>query len=135
YFLDLYALTCLRAAETSDRGATVSQNFDACGQTFGADRQWLAVYDPPAGTPRQSAYTGATPLVYDEFNNLTGPGPNSGGQWNKSTDGLTWANATNGVTVATEAQYSPFGADGYPAIDQQTGKVLEASGFPNANGT
>jgi hypothetical protein len=134
YFADLYALACLRAATTSDGGATVQQNFDACGQTPAADRQWLAVYDPPPGTPHQSAYTGATPLVYLEFNNLTGPGPNSGGQWNKSNDGLTYTNATKGVSFATESQYSPFGPDGYPAIDQQTGKVFQAAGFPNAGG-
>src|SRR5207248_10516951 len=82
-----------------------------------------------------SAYTGPTPLVYQEYNNLTGPGPNSGGQWNKSTDGLTYTNATNGVTPATEAVYSPFGPDGYPAIDQQTGKVFQAAGYPNGDGS
>src|SRR5205807_2767757 len=32
--------------------------------------------------------------------------------------------------TATEAQYSPFGGDGYPAIDQQTGKVFQAAGIP-----
>src|SRR2546429_4818120 len=30
---------------------------------------------------------------------------------------------------------SPFGADGYPAIDQQTGKVFQAAGNPNGDGT
>jgi hypothetical protein len=52
-----------------------------------------------------------------------------------STDGLTWTNATTGVTPATEAVYSPFGPDGYPAIDQETGKVFQAAGFPNSNRT
>src|SRR3982074_2583475 len=61
YFVDLYALTCLRTATTPDGGATTSQSFNACGQTPGADRQWFAVYDPPAGTPHQSAYTGPSP--------------------------------------------------------------------------
>src|SRR5437588_1856598 len=135
YFADLYALSCLRVATTSDGGATVAQNFLGCDGSPGADRQWLAVYDPPPGTPHDSAYTGPTPLVYLEYNNLTGPGPNSGAQWNKSTDGLNYSNATSGVTPATEATYSPFGPDGYPAIDQQTGKVLQAAGFPNGNGT
>jgi hypothetical protein len=135
YFADLYALACLRVATTSDGGATVAQNFLGCDGSFGADRQWLAVYDPPPGTPHDSAYTGATPLVYLEYNNLVGPGPNSGAQWNKSSDGLTYTNATNGVTPATESVYSPFGPDGYPAIDQQTGKVFQAAGFPNSNGT
>jgi hypothetical protein len=33
------------------------------------------------------------------------------------------------------ATYSPFGPDGYPAIDQQTGKVFQAAGFPHSDGT
>jgi hypothetical protein len=135
YFTDLYALLCDRTATTSDGGATVAQSFDGCGQAPGSDRPWLAVYDPPPGTPHLSAYAGPTPLVYEEYNNLNGPGPNSGGQWNLSTDGLSWTNATTGVTPATEATYSPFGPDGYPAIDQQTGQVFQAAGFPNGNGT
>jgi hypothetical protein len=135
YFVDLYALSCNRVATTSDGGAAVQQNFLGCDGNPGSDRPWLAVYDPPPGTPRDSAYTGPTPLVYQEYNNLVGPGPNGGGQWNKSTDGLTYTNATTGVTPATESTYSPFGPDGYPAIDQQTGKVFQAAGFPNADGT
>jgi hypothetical protein len=135
YFADLYALACLRVATTSDAGASVQQNFLGCDGSPGADRQWLAVYDPPPGTLKQSAYTGPMPLVYLEYNNLSGPGPNGGAQWNKSTDGLNYSNATNGVTPATESTYSPFGPDGYPAIDQQTGKVFQAAGFPNGNGT
>jgi hypothetical protein len=135
YFVDLYALSCLRVATTSDGGATVQQNFLGCGSSPGADRPWLAVYDPAPGTTQQSAYTGPTPLVYLEYNNLTGPGPNGGSQWNKSTDGLNYSNATSGVTPSTESTYSPFGADGYPAIDQQTGKVFQAAGFPNGDGT
>src|SRR6266702_6831666 len=58
YFVDLYALTCLRVATTGDGGGTVSQNvFPAgCAGIARADRQVLAVYDPPPGTPNQSAY-------------------------------------------------------------------------------
>jgi hypothetical protein len=135
YFADLYALACLRVAATADGGATVQENLLGCDGSPGADRQWLAVYDPPPGTPHDSAYLGPTPLVYLEYNNLVGPGPNSGGQWNMSTDGLNYTNATSGVTPATEATYSPFGPDGYPAIDQRTGKVFQAAGFPNGDGT
>ncbi len=134
YFIDLYGLLCDRAATTSDGGATVQQSFNGCGGQFGSDRPWLAVYDPPAGTPHQSAYSGPTPLIYEEYNNLNGSGPNNGAQWNRSTDGLNFTNATTGVTTATESTYSPFGADGYPAIDQQTGKVFQAAGFPNPDG-
>jgi hypothetical protein len=135
YFVDLYALACDRVATTSDGGASVQQSFLGCDGGAGSDRPWLAVYDPAPGTPHDSAYTGPSPLVYEEYNNLTGPGPDSGAQWNKSTDGLNYTNATNGVTPATESSYSPFGPDGYPAIDQQTGKVFQAAGFPNGDGT
>jgi hypothetical protein len=135
YFADLYALACLRVATTADGGATAQENLLGCDGSPGADRQWLAVYDPPPGTPHESAYLGPTPLVYLEYNNLVGPGPNGGGQWNMSTDGLTYTNATAGVTPATEATYSPFGPDGYPAIDQQTGKVFQAAGLANGDGT
>src|SRR5438094_5215156 len=136
YFADLYALACLRVAVTGpvNSGATDQEGFLGCGPTSpDADRQWLAVYDPAPGTSNQSAYQtahGQTPLVYLEFNNIVGPGPNGGAQWNKSTDGLTFASAT-GDEIPTTGQiglvYSPFGADGYPAIDQVTGKVFQAA--------
>src|SRR6266568_4826935 len=137
YFADLYALLCLRTATTSDGGATVSQEIypAGCSGVPGADRQWLAVFDPPGDIPHLSAYTGPTPLIYMEFNNLVGPGPNGGAQWTKSTDGLTYGNALADVPAGTAAVYSPFGPDGYPAIDQVTGSVFQAAGFPNQDGT
>ena len=122
YFVDLYALACNRVATTTDGGANVSQNFLGCGTNPSSDRPWLAVYDPPSGTPHQSAYTGPTPLAYQEYNNDV-----TGGQWNKSTDGL---NYTNALTVNQLS--APFGPDGYPAIDQQTGKVFQAAGSGNS---
>src|SRR5437870_9130135 len=82
YFADLYALACLRVAVTGpvNSGATDQEGFLGCGPTSpGADRQWLAVYDPAPGTSNQSAYKtahGQTPLVYLAFNNIVGPGPN-----------------------------------------------------------
>ena len=107
YFADLYALACVRATTTSDGGATVADNFlpvgGGCGTNPGADRQWLAVYDPAPSVPHQSAYAGPTPLIYLEYNNLIGPGPNGGAQWNKSTDGLTYTNATTHRTVTLTA--------------------------------
>ena len=131
YFADLWALACQRVAVTgpSNSGASDQENFLGCtgGTTPGSDRQWLAVYDPSPTTPHQSAYTGPAPLVYLVWNNLVGPGPNSGEQWSMSTDGLNYVNATADVTPATEASYSPFGGDGYPAIDQVTGKVFQAA--------
>src|SRR2546427_441145 len=52
-----------------------------------------------------------------------------------STDGLTYLNALANAPAGTGAVYSPFGPDGYPAIDQVTGKVLQAAGFQNSDGT
>src|SRR3989454_4657081 len=144
YFVDLYALLCLRTAVTTDGGATATQSVypAGCGGVPGADRQWLAVYDPPEDTPNQSAYTGPRPLIYLEYNNLV-----SGAQWNKSNSavdllpggpGLTYVAATKGTTSPCPANlsfYAPFGADGYPAIDQVTGKVFQAAGSQNTPGS
>jgi hypothetical protein len=138
YFSDLYALVCLRTVVTTDGGATASQNIypGGCAGIPGADRQWLAVYDPAPKTPNKSAYTGPRPLIYMEANNLI-----SGAQWNKSNSavdpdpngpGLTYTQATNGTTSmclddpTNPYPYAPFGADGYPSIDQVTGKVFQA---------
>src|SRR5205807_8316470 len=93
-----------------------------CSGVPGADRQWLAVYDPPPGTPNASAYTGQRPLIYMAYNNLA-----SGSQWTKSHDGLTYVGAP-----INPPSYAPFGADGYPAIDQVSGKVFQASGSGNS---
>jgi len=142
YFADLYALACLRTATTSDGGATVQNAIAGGCETTGpgADRQWLSVFDP-VGVTTQSPYTGPLPLVYLDYNDLglvAGSNyPNGGAQWNKSTDGLnyTQAIAGNPQVIGQAAPYAPFGADGYPAIDQVTGKVFEAAGFHNQDGT
>src|SRR2546426_5326037 len=107
YFADLYALSCLRVAVTADGGAHDTENFypGGCAGVPGADRQWLAVYDPAPGTVKSSAYTGPRPLIYLEYNNLLGT------QWNKSTDGLNYTNATAGeAPPGTGVTYLPFGA-------------------------
>ena len=64
------------------------------------------------------------PLTYMEYNNLQTTQANPA-YWVKSTDGLNYApaNSDNGN----------FGSDGYPAVDQLTGKVFEASGCPGGN--
>ena len=131
YFADLWALACQRVAATgpANSGASDQENFLGCdGSSPGSDRQWFAVYDPSPTTPHQSAYTGPTPLVYLVWNDLVGPGPNAGEQWNKSLDGINYTNATAGETPPGNGlNYSPFGGDGYPAIDQVTGKVFQAA--------
>src|SRR5213593_2932144 len=139
YFADLYALACLRVAVTGpvNSGASDTENFypGGCQGIPGADRQWLAIYDPPPGTPHDSAYTGPTPLIYLELNNLVGPWPDGGAEWTKSFDGLTYTHALSDVPPGTGAVYSPFGVDGYPVIDQQTGNVFQAAGLGNGDGT
>src|SRR5258708_10497416 len=124
YFADLYALACLRTATTTDGVATVSQEIypAVCSGIPGADRQWLAVYDPEPGTPNHSAYTGPKPLIHLEYNNVV-----SGAQWNKSNSavdvapggpGLTYVAATKGTTPPCASNlrfYAPFGADENPA--------------------
>ncbi|PZR83440.1 MAG: hypothetical protein DLM65_01855 [Candidatus Aeolococcus gillhamiae] len=163
YFSDLYALTCLRQATTTDGGATTNQQVypAACGASVppvAADRQWIAVWDPgPGHLAASSAYTGPFPLAYQEYNNLV-----TGAHWVKSNTsivpgdpGLTYTDATKKDTAvngnlcmdpnsANSPIYSPFGADGYISIDQVTGKVFQANysgssillniGTPDASG-
>src|ERR1700687_4372030 len=75
YFADLYGLVCLRVAVTgpTNSGAADQENAypGGCGKAVvpGADRQWLAGYDPAPGPPNQSAYKdagGPTPPIYFE---------------------------------------------------------------------
>jgi len=139
YFADLYALACFRTATTGDGGATVkSSTAGGCeGSGPGADRQWISVFDPPGGKSH-SPYNGPLPLLYLDYNDLgvVSSYPNGGSQWNRSTDGLNYFQAISGQPAGTAvANWAPFGPDGYPAIDQVTGDVLQAAGFPNGDGT
>jgi hypothetical protein len=146
YFADLYALACLRTAATADGGASVSQSVTGgCTNSGpGADRQWLAPWDPvPGVADPANAYKGPFPMIYMEYNNVA-----SGGHWVKSNSsldpqpggpGLNYFDATNGDTLPCNPNqsisfYAPFGADGYPSIDQVTGQVFQAE-YDNANTT
>src|SRR5439155_13887165 len=84
----------------------------------------------PAGSRNTSAYTGPNPLIYMEYNDLL-----YGAQWNKSNadndtspggPGLQFVNAEN-AGPGTVTGYAPFGADGYPSIDQVSGEVFQAA--------
>jgi hypothetical protein len=125
YFADLYALTCFRVATATNHGANAQQSAHGCDEYPGADRQWMALWDPQPGTA-QSPYTGPWPLNYMEYNHYvtsTGPGD---GAWIKTTDGLNWTSAS-ATTDSSGQGTDHFGADGYPSIDQITGKVFEAT--------
>ena len=140
YFADLWALACDRVATTTDGGATAKQNAYGCNSPTsnpssrpdGSDRQWLAVFDPKlTGVTSTAPDAALAPLTYMEYNNLqTIQGPCS--YWVKSSNGVDFTPANN--------DNGNYGCDGYPAVDQVTGDVLEASGgklnigVPDASG-
>jgi hypothetical protein len=155
YFADLYALACQRTMTTTNAGASVMENPAGCAVP-GSDRQWLLVYDPPRGTVPTSKYAGSLPLVYLEYNDVvTIPANGSTGPsyWTKSVPdavpgdpGLfyTPAHCAGVVGCPPAPERAVFGADGYPSIDQVTGKVFQATysgstiklniGTPDASG-
>lgn len=148
YFVDLWALACLRVAETPDHGATALQNAYGCQSATpactptttppcrpdGADRQWLVVFDPKlTGVTTASPYLGTVPLIYMEYNHCIEVAVGNGcSYWAKSTDGVNYSVAN--------CNCGNYGADGYPSIDQTTGDVFEPSngslniGVPDATG-
>lgn len=128
YFADLWALACDRVAATADRGATAVQNAYGCNSPTaspasrpdGSDRPWLAVFDPKlTGVTSTAPDRAQAPLAYMEYNNLqtTQASP---AYWVKSIDGVNYTPANSDA--------GNFGSDGYPAVDQVTGKVFEAAG-------
>ena len=138
YFADLYALACQHVAtrvRNPDGTETVAEAPDppkGC-PVPGSDRQWILVKDTrlqtgPFGLAPRAAAT-PNPLVYMESNTVAQCSGSGGAGWYKSTDGLTYSGAqVDGQAAFPVSQtYCPFGADGYPAIDQQTGKVLQAN--------
>ncbi|GAC1330601.1 MAG: hypothetical protein NVSMB17_08100 [Candidatus Dormibacteria bacterium] len=140
YFSDLYALLQQHVATRTvnpDGTENVQEGYVSTPQ-LGSDRQWMAVYDPPPGTPNLSGHTLPKPLVYFVYNNLVGPGPNSGQEWAKTTTGAgvipPYSHANADCPILLAPTCSPFGGDGYPAIDQATGKVFEAAGCTTVSG-
>ena len=138
YFADLYALACQQTAtRTVDNTGkdTVTENsglgpFGTLGgcPVPGSDRQWILVKDPGidygAGAPGTPA---PRPTIYMESNTVGAVNCTPGaGAWYRSTDGLNYVSAEPGQLGGVASTYCPFGADGYPSIDQQTGKVFQA---------
>jgi hypothetical protein len=136
YFADLYALLCQHVATrtVSLSGAeTVNEAPGGGCPTPGSDRQWMVVRDPllnpqPPKTnfaqPRIVAPP--DPLVYMESNSAdVGIVLGCGGTfWMKSSLGLSYTAAQADGDFSTG--YCPYGADGYPSIDQETGNVFQA---------
>jgi hypothetical protein len=131
YFADLYALACQHTATrslNSNGTENVADSPTGGCPVPGSDRQWILVHDaaveygPPAGNPAPSG-----PVIYMESNTVgaVACGPGSAA-WYRSTDGLNYVNAEPGQPGGVLATYCPFGADGYPSIDQSTGKVFQA---------
>lgn len=137
YFADLYALACQHVAtrvRNPDGSETVAENQAPGGCPVpGSDRQWIVVKDPAFATgpfaARPAASVAAPRIVYMESNTVVQCGGNGGGGWYKSSDGLTYSGAqVDGQALFPVTQtFCPFGADGYPAIDQVTGKVFQAN--------
>ena len=132
YFADLWALVCDRVATTTDHGATAAQNAYGCNSKTatpssrpdGSDRQWLSAYDPHlTGVTSTAPDAGLGHLTYMEYNDLV---QNGCSYWVKSSDGINYSPANN--------DNGNFGCDGYPSVDQVTGKVFEASGCDTATG-
>jgi hypothetical protein len=137
YFADLYALACQHTAtrvRNVDGSETVAEN-DALGgcPVPGSDRQWIVVKDSNLATgpfaPSARPRVASAPIVYMESNTVVQCNGNGGGGWFKSSDGLTYSGAqVDGQAGFPLVQtYCPFGADGYPSIDQTTGKVFQAN--------
>lgn len=135
YFADLYALLCQHVATrtVSISGAeTVTEAPGGGCPTPGSDRQWMVVRDPNIN-PRTPQVNGGAqphavtpPLVYMESNSAdVGIVLGCGGTfWMKSSDGLNYTAAQEDGDFSTG--YCPYGADGFPSIDQVTGKVFQA---------
>lgn len=133
YFADLHEETALRVA-TRTTGADGTENIQeglVAALHPAGDRQWMAVYDPPPGTLNFSGHTLRKPRVYLVYATLVGLGSHGGNEWTKSTTGAgllpPYSHANADCSLLRAAVCSPFGAAGYPAIDQATGKVFQAA--------
>jgi len=138
FFNDLAALLCFSAVTTTDDGATTSMANPAGCSDFGADRQWIALFDPQPSDNTISPYTGPKPLAYLEYQGQV----TSGDIVDTSTDGVNYSHR-----AGIFANGGGHGPNHTPIIvDQHTGDVLGmtsdgasnslalAVGTPNAAG-
>ena len=132
YFADLYALACQHTATRTVNNTGQEQVADSPAggcPVPGSDRQWILVRDPYLEYgPTEGQTIGSTgPTIYMESNVVAGAACTPGsGAWYKSTDGLSYVTAQPGQLGGAANTFCPFGADGYPSIDQATGKVFQA---------
>ena len=118
FFNDLAALACFSAVTTTDDGATTSTANPAACSDPGADRQWIALYDPKPSDATVSPYTGPKPLAYMEYQ---GQAVGAGDIVDTSTDGVSYSHKA-GAFANDAAGHSP---NHTPIIvDQRTGDVL-----------
>lgn len=116
FFSDLWALTCFSSLTTTDDGATTSTaNPDGCSDP-GADRQWIALYDPAPGQKTISPYTGPRPLAYLEYTGQV----NGNDVVSSSTDGVSYSHHAG--DFAGDGVHQPNHTP--PIVDQYTGDFL-----------
>jgi len=141
YFVDLAALACLRTATPPTVKERLSERLPSGVRGVpGADRQWLAVYDPaPACTqlrrtsdPSRSSIWLQQPHLRDAVEQKQ-----QHGRRRARRTRLNYVPATKGTTSVcpTARHVRAVRRDGYPQIDQVTGKVFQAAGFNNSDGT
>lgn len=125
FFNDLAALACFSAVTTTDDGATTSVANPAACSDPGADRQWIALFDPQPSDATISPYTGAKPLAYMEYQ-----GQATGADIvDVSTDGVNYSHKAG--QFADDGVHSP---NHTPIIvDQHTGQVLGMTGGATGN--
>ena len=136
FLADLAALQTQKVYRSADGGKTFSSQ--ALPPVFqdnqGTDRQWIGVWDPPAGTPLRSAYRGPFPVAYMTYltaglaSTVSGEAvatslPAANGD--DSQVGLNYSCGTGAIGSASCPRFDVYG-DGYTTVDQPTGKVIQA---------
>jgi hypothetical protein len=128
YYADLAALASLKVAKWNPNTRTLTTGFfgNSNQGVNGVDRQWFALWDPPAGqvaSIRQATgYTGPFPVNYLVYSEALAGCCEAAAY---STDGTNYTGPTD--------EYS-IGSDGPLVIDQRTGTVLEAVGVAGGVG-